>query len=83
MLVSFTVISLSAAIPKKKSWRDWFNEPIYVDVPVLKGLHEDICRALEIDDLYTWITLLPDGTYKIVARTAGQDLSVQKKDKNY
>lgn len=66
---------------EKKSWRDWFNEPIYVGVPVLEGLHEDICTELEIDDLYKWIALLPDGTYKVVAHAAGQGLSVQRKIK--
>ncbi|HEB41692.1 MAG TPA: hypothetical protein ENI08_01560 [Candidatus Dependentiae bacterium] len=81
ILFLFTTISLSIAIPKKKSWRDWFNEPIYVEIPVLEGLHENICSTLEIDDLYKWIALLPDGTYKVVARTAGQGLSVQRKIK--
>jgi len=81
ILFLFTAISLSAAIPKKKSWCDWFNEPIYVEIPVLEELHENICRTFKIDDLYKWIALLPDDNYKVVARTVGQGLSVQRKIK--
>ncbi len=81
ILFLFMTISLSIAAPKKKSWRDWFNEPIYVEVPILEGLHENICKTLEIDDLYKWIALLPDDTYKVVARAAKKGLSGQKKIK--
>jgi len=65
----------------RKSWQKWFNEPIYVDVPVLKELHADICIAFEIDDLYKEIALLPDRTYGKVTRAVSQDLTVQKKIK--
>ena len=68
-------------VVKKKSWSSWFNEPVYVGVPVLESLHEGICKILEIDDLNTRVRAIPDDTYKAVSVIAGQGLSVQKQIK--